>query len=640
MIGVEQTPKPGYWAGVRHRLKLLALVGGGGIVAIGLLTSNIAAWWLGWGHPMLGKPVLGLFYAPWSILVWMRQPWPYAGPAFQLAGSAAMLVVGITAALAVQAWERNRRSPKPQAGLHGTARLMEEGELRKVGLLAPTRGASHQGIIIGAWTHDDGSVEYIRIASDMHIFLCGALRTGKSAAAAVTNLLTQTGYSIFIPDPKDELYPLTAGWRRKYAGSTILRWAPASLTNTLAFNFLAEIRIGTPYEYGDTSTIVEAVGDPTGGEDGKDHWIPTAIELIVAVTLFCLLRNRAEGRRTANFADVRNALSNPDQPADDLFRAMQQNELGHGGGRHQAIASAATAQLNRGEKERASVTSTATRMLRLWNDPIIARNAGHSDFRIADLMDHEKPVTLYLGIPEDRRAQLNPLARLFSSLAMSRLMSEGIPHKHRLWMFMEEFMSQGNNAPFVDRLSRSAGPGINAMIFVQDYPQVKDVYGHHEQVTGKCHVKIWHTPNDSETAAWISRACGPTTVVTEVFSEGGKIGERGKSYNRAYHSTSRPLITEEEAYRIRLPEKDAENRVVSRGQVLIRIGGQHTILAEQAFWFMDPVLLERAKVPAGETDQIAPRPFPGAARPRPSAPPPRQAPPGPPATRESRAALP
>jgi Type IV secretory system Conjugative DNA transfer len=51
----------------------------------------------------------------------------------------------------------------------------------------------------------------------------------------------------------------------------VLRWEPAAAENTVAFNPLAEVRLGTEFEYRDTANIIESLADPQGqGLEG--HW--------------------------------------------------------------------------------------------------------------------------------------------------------------------------------------------------------------------------------------------------------------------------------------------------------------------------------------------------------------------------------
>ena len=55
---------------------------------------------------------------------------------------------------------------------------------------------------------------------------------------------------------------------------------------------------------------------------------------------------------------------------------------------HPVVEQVANEMLNRAEEEASSVLSTAVAKLRLYTDPVVARNTAVSDFRIRDIMDN------------------------------------------------------------------------------------------------------------------------------------------------------------------------------------------------------------------------------------------------------------
>lgn len=609
-FGLQGVPEP---RGARALRRLGQALGGmaalGAVAAAG--ATQYVAWRLDW-HPALGDPLAGGVYAPWAVFDWAKRDWPAAAPAFVEARSGAVLAFTLAGALVLLASQRGKRRPKPHEGVHGTARWASEQECRDAGLLAPRRGAPHEGLFVGAFETKPGRTEYLRATGPVNVLGVGPLRSGKTQGIAVPNLLSWMG-SVIVNDPKGELWTATAGWRKKHAGTAVLRWAPGDTENTARYNFLDEVRLGQAQEFGDVSTIIESVADPSGaGFDGKDHWLPTAAELLIGVTLYNLHRHRAEAKRPACLADTRRALQDPDVPADKLFEAMLNNRLAPGGKRHEGIAEIGRAQLNRPEKERGSVTSTAVRMMRLFADPVVARNTSRSDFRINDLMDARTPVSLYKVIPEDRRLQLLPLARLLLTLAMNKLMSApmppggGRPHRHPLLFVGEEFLFYGRMDDLVDRLARCGQAGIQALLLVQEYPQLLSTYGQNEAVTGKCHVKVFHTPNDTRTAELMSALADRATVITEQIGESGDRYGTDRGYNRSFQTVSRSLLTPGEAARLKVPERDAGGRVTAPGQVMVSYAGHFPVLGVQSLYFLDETFRARAAVPPPTTDRLLP----------------------------------
>ena len=77
--------------------------------------------------------------------------------------------------------------------------------------------------------------------------------------------------------------------------------------------------------------------------------------------------------------------------------------------------------LNKSENELSGVFSTAMACLGLYRDPVIAENTSSSDFRIADLMNADRPVSLYLVVPPSDLARTRPIIRLILNQIGRRL---------------------------------------------------------------------------------------------------------------------------------------------------------------------------------------------------------------------------
>ena len=196
--------------------------------------------------------------------------------------------------------------------------------------------------------------------------------------------------SALVYDEKGELWALTAGWRAKEANNTTIKVELGALIGSAGFNFLEEIRLGTPYEIGDAQAIAQMICDPNGdGIEGKDHWGKTSFDLLGAAFLHLLYRMAAEGN-VASLTDVAYAISDPDNPSDELWEEMRANTHVKGT-RHLFVAAAGQDMLDRNEKERKSVLSTAKTYLNLVKDPIVAGNIKRSDFCVRDLMNRQLP---------------------------------------------------------------------------------------------------------------------------------------------------------------------------------------------------------------------------------------------------------
>jgi type IV secretion system protein VirD4 len=184
---------------------------------------------------------------------------------------------------------------------------------------------------------------------------------------------------------------------------------------------------------------------------------------------------------------------------------------------HERIAAAAQAMLNKSVEERSGVLSTALGLLGLYADPIVARNTADSDFRILDLMQAEHPVSLYIVVPDSDRLRLKPLTRLMMTMITKRLVEKLNPeeNKHRLLMLIDEFPRLGKLPLFADALSFLAGYNIKVMLVMQSKSQLDspDSFGIANTIIESCKIRSLYTPQDPDTAQWISEALGPKTEV-------------------------------------------------------------------------------------------------------------------------------
>lgn len=595
-------------AGIKRRalIATTALVGGG--LAVGIAATQFVAWRKGYA-PGLGPPWFGHFYAPWSWLRWRSEPWAVRSPQTFAMVEAGLYAVGVLATVAVARLAlAGRQRPTKHLGVHGTAAFGTEEDAREAGLLAP-EGEPNAGVYVGALSGADGALRYLMHDGPEHVLGLGPLRSGKTNGMAVNTLLSWPASAI-IYDTKGELYEKTAGWRAREGKNVLLRWEPAAQDNTVAWNPLDEVRLGTEFEFRDVAAIMEMVADPKG-EGLKGHWDPTSAAFLVGVGLHVAYEQRARGR-TAGLPDVVRALDNPDHAALPLYRSMVGNR--HAGGqRHDAIARIGQQMINRDIKESSGIHSTASRHLRLFLDPIVARNTATSDFRIDDLVNHDRPVSLYVVARGEDELRMRPLVRLFLTMAMGRLGSaelrmeggkEASPHKHRLLVAIDEFATLREMPEFELAMGKCAGFGIKVLLLVQDREQILKAYGPNESITAHCHIRTAYAPNNLRTAEWLSEMCGNSTVVVEDVTESGEKGSRMRHISRVFHTVSRPLMTPDEVMRMQAPTKDARGEIVSPGNVLVFVAGRRPIMATQALYFRDPEFNRRAAIAPPATHRI------------------------------------
>ena len=454
------------------------------------------------GHqPELGSPWLTLFgarvYRPWDLFPWWYHFEAYAPEVFDKAGALAGIsgFLGCAAAIWGSLWRARQTG---HVTTYGSARWASEQEVAQGGLFGDA------GVFLGQL-----SARYLRHDGPEHVMAFAPTRSGKGVGLVVPTLLSWTGSAV-IHDIKGENWKLTAGWRSRF--SHALLFNPTD-PHSAHYNPLLEIRRGE-HEVRDAQNIADILVDHEGALERRNHWEKTSHALLVGAILHILY---SEEEKT--LAQVATFLSDPQRPFTATLRRMMTTN--HLGTRempqvHPVVASAARELLNKSDNERSGVLSTAMSFLSLYRDPTVAEVTSRCDWRIADLVDAERPVSLYLVIPPSDLSRTKPLVRLVLNQIGRRLTEKldgeaGQGRRHQLLMMLDEFPALGRLDFFETALAFMAGYGIRAFLIAQSLNQIDRAYGEHNSILDNCHVRVAFATNDERTARRISDALGTAT---------------------------------------------------------------------------------------------------------------------------------
>lgn len=549
----------------------------------------------------LGRPLAWKVYNPFDWFSWQSNFYDYGRSHFNYLYITFILTIALSVLLTVVVIGFITRSSREFTGLHGTAHFATDEEILHSGLVVEDENKS--GVYLGMWKDLQAQAwRYLKHCGAEHIMTLAPTRSAKGVAQVITTLLGWLE-SCIVNDQKGELWALTSGWRSKHVGKCY-KFCPTG-EETIRINPLDEIRLGTSREVGDTQNIVTILVDPDG-KGLESHWDKTAFSFITSLVLHILYKARAEGK-TGTLADVGFAMANPDVPVSQLFEEMLNNKWGLDGARIDIIASGARKMLDKPDEERGSVISTCQTFFSLYEDPLVAYATSASDIKISELMNTERPSTLYLVTREEDKDRLKPLIRLIYTQLVRVLLRPELtykdgqavrPYKHRILAMVDEFPALGRMDVFAESLSYIAGYGIKVFLIMQDMEQLIDIYGKNETVSSNCHVKTAYAPNKIETAEWLSQMLGVTTIIKEEISTSGKrFGAVLENVTRSYQEVSRPLMTSDEVRTLTPALKDKDGlKILEPGDVLIIIAGQPPILATQSLYFMNPVFLERTRI--------------------------------------------
>ena len=347
----------------------------------------------------------------------------------------------------------------------------------------------------------------------------------------------------------------TAGWRSRFSHCLLFNPTDAK---SAAYNPLLEVRRGA-HEVRDVQNIADILVDPEGALEKRNHWEKTSHALLVGAILHVLYAGEDKTLR-----GVANFLSDPASPFElTLHRMMTTPHLVNeeGGGPHPVVASAAREVLNKSDNERSGVLSTAMSFLGLYRDPTVAEVTSRCDWRIADLIAAEHPVSLYLVVPPSDISRTKPLIRLILNQIGRRLTesldgSDGIQRRHKLLLMLDEFPALGRLDFFETALAFMAGYGIRSFLIAQSLNQIDKAYGQNHSILDNCHVRVTFATNDERTAKRISETLG---TATELRAQRNYAGHRLAPWLGhlmvSRQETARPLLTPGEV--MQLPPDEA-----------------------------------------------------------------------------------
>ncbi|MGY3534572.1 conjugal transfer protein TraG [Bradyrhizobium sp. USDA 4452] len=527
-------------------------------------------------------------YLPWRLFEWWYAYEVYAPEIFEEGGAIAAAggIAGALFAIVNSVW-RARQSQLVTT--YGSARWATAKDIKTAGLLAP------KGVFLGRLENN-----YLRHDGPEHVMCFAPTRSGKGVGLVLPTLLSWTSSAV-VHDIKGENWELTSGWRSTFSHCLLFNPTDA---RSACYNPLLEVRKGAA-EVRDVQNIADILVDPEGALERRTHWEKTSHSLLIGVILHVLY---AEEKKT--LTRVTEILADPAQSFEKTLRIMlATNHLGTDAELkvHPVVAATARELLNKSENERSGVLSTAVSFLGLYRDPVVSRNTGNCDWRIADLVSADKPVTLYLVVPPSDISRTKPLIRLILNQIGRRLTEvlkpkEGDGRHRQLLMMLDEFPALGRLDFFESALAFMAGYGIRAYLIAQSLNQIAKAYGENNAILDNCHVRIAFAANDERTAKRISDALG---TATELRAQRNYAGHRLAPWLGhvmvSRQETARPLLTPGEV--MQLPQD----------QAIVLVSGLAPVRATKLRHYEDANFVSRLRKPpslAGEAyaDRPAARP--------------------------------
>lgn len=583
-----------------------------------LILSIIATQFLAYKFnysPALGETMAYGLYFPFAWITWSFKYYNFYPDLFNKLF--ALMAFGAAISFLMFAVIRLTflRKGKPIEDLHGSAHWANLEEIKQMGILE-----NNKGVYIGGYKRDK-VIEYLRHNGPEHIIVFAPTRSGKGVCIIVPTLLSWAD-SVIITDIKRELYNLTAAWRKKYANNVILKFDPTCIDGSATrFNILEEIRYRTIYEIKDAQNIAINIvykgetppNDPKTGS--ADYFRNEAAAFLAAFILFTYYLRQSKGKTTPGFSDLYKFLNDPENSLDLLLGDMSECDFDDINiDTKDFISRAAGSMKSKASEELSGVRGTASEVLNLYADPIIAQNTNMSDFKIDDLMNYDKPISLYLVLPTGDKNRLKPLFNLIINQILRKLTDKELKfkdgqqvasYKHRLLFLGDELPIFGKISTIEENLAYAAGYGIKFLLSIQDLKQLYGAYGRDESIISNCNVRIAFAPNQLETAKALSEMSGTTTIIKKQITVSGKrTSVMLGNVSEIYQEVQRPLMTPDECMRIKPAKKDKKGDILEAGDMVIFIAGNAPIYGKQILYFQDEAFLQRTKLLPVNPDKI------------------------------------
>lgn len=442
-------------------------------------------------------------------------------------------------------------------GTYGTSGYMTEVEKKQV--LKEDRDVKDtKGIILGT-DLISGNILSLPPESRLNrnIAVCGSQGSMKSRAFARNMILQciRRGESMFITDPKSELYEDTAAYL-KAEGYTVRLWNLIDLDHSDAWDCLAEIDGG-----GLIDTFVDVVIRNT--TDKFDHFYDnTEMDLLKALCLY-VYHEYEEKDRT--FAEAYKLLINQSLEAiDGIFDNLPTTHPAKGPYR----------LFSKAEKVKGNaVLGLGTRLQIMQNEKV----QKITSYREIDLTLPGREKCAYFCITSDQDSTYDVLATLFVSFLCIKLIRFADRQESRqlpvtVHFILDEFPNIGIVPDFKKKLATARSRNLGMSILYQNIPQLQNRYpdGQWEEILGGCDTSLFLGCNDMTTATYFSGRSGEVTVgVSSVRKNLNTI--RMSNYVPDYSETSsvgkRMLLLPDEI--LRFPLEQA--LVIIRGQKVLKV---------------------------------------------------------------------
>ncbi|MGA0565384.1 Ti-type conjugative transfer system protein TraG [Ancylobacter sp. VNQ12] len=385
----------------------------------------------------------------------------------------------------------------------------------------------------------------------------------KTTSATIPSAL-KWGGGLVVLDPSSEVAPMVIGHRRK-AGRKVVVLDPADVA--AGFNALDWIgRFGGTKEEDIVAVATWVMTDNARQVSARDDFFrASAMQLLTALIADVCLSGHTE-KKDQTLRQVRANLSEPEPKLRErLTRIYEQSGSDF-------VKENVAVFVNMTPETFSGVYANAVKETHWLSYPNYAALVSGDSFTTDELADGGTDIFIALDL---KVLEAHPgLARVIIGALMNAIYNRNGEVKDRTLFLLDEVARLG----FLRILetARDAGRkyGITMTLLFQSIGQMREAYGGRDSTSKWFESASWISfaaINDPETADYISKRCGDTTVEVDQLSRSSQMS--GSSRTRSKQLARRPLILPHEVLRMRADEQI----VFTAGNPPLRCG--------RAIWF-------------------------------------------------------
>ncbi|WP_172332129.1 type IV secretory system conjugative DNA transfer family protein [Mangrovicoccus sp. HB161399] len=373
---------------------------------------------------------------------------------------------------------------------------------------------------------------------DRHELIVAPTRGGKGVSGAIPRLLEHPG-SVIVLDIKDgELALITALYRRDVLGQNLVLIDPFDVVASQlglprsTFNPAAHIEPFADDAFDDAMLLADSLVIPDGGSES--HWSGEAASLIAGLAL------HASEHGTASLGAVRQLLN----ASRDEFRATIDQMLASP---FDLVKAAGGRIDNKEERELSGVISTAHRNTHFLESRPLADCLSGQSFEPKTIGEN---TSIYIVLPARRIATARRFLRVLIGALISAITTLPKKPSSPVMFLLEEMATLERMAIIEQAVGLMAGFGMQFVMVVQDFTQLKDLYKNRWEsfLANSALIQCFGT-NDRFTADYLSALCGQTSLhqlsLDSAYERGRLLGD--PAFRSASDSSMpRRLITSDE----------------------------------------------------------------------------------------------